>query len=59
MPVGVYPVRVKVVAQYVRLSDSAEFDITVAPEGSTLLGVAAESLTGDAGVSGAEVSIGE
>lgn len=56
---GLYSVRVKAVAQFVRLSDDADFVITVAPKASTLLGVAAEAVAEDTGISAAAVSIGK
>jgi hypothetical protein len=60
MAPGLYSVRVKAVAQYVRLSDDADFVIAVAPKASSLLSMAAdESGAEDTGVSVAAVSIGE
>ena len=59
MAPGVYSIRVKAVAQYVRLSDDADFVIVVTPKASTLLGVVADQMAEDTGVSAAAASIGE
>jgi hypothetical protein len=63
MAAGVYTVKVRAVAQYVRLSDCANFEIVVTPKASALLGMAADAtgelLTEDGGESAAAVSIGE
>ena len=62
MAPGVCSVTVKAVAQYVRLSNNANFIIVVMPKASALLGMAESAVepgSEDTGVSAAAVSIGE